>query len=208
MKALILNKKFTLFGVLIGALLGYAYWYYIGCLSGTCPLKSNWLIMTGYGSLAGSVVFGFADELIHKKKKNKMNTNKTLLIGIAIIFVACSGKENTGSQGQSVKFTDLRVNEFSEIIHQNEDIIILDVRTPAEYSAGHLKNSILIDINAPGFKDKAGQLDKNKKVLVYCATGVRSVQASNTLLSMGYNDVSNLLGGYHSWIKAGMETEK
>ncbi len=52
----------------IGALLGYAYYYFIGCNSGGCPLTSNWYVTTIYGLVAGIVV-GFPS----KKKDNEQN---------------------------------------------------------------------------------------------------------------------------------------
>lgn len=52
----------------IGALLGYAYYYFIGCNSGGCPLTSNWYVTTFYGLVAGIVV-GFPS----KKKDNEQN---------------------------------------------------------------------------------------------------------------------------------------
>lgn len=45
-------KKFI--PLLAGAALGYAYWHFIGCSSGHCPLTSTWYISTGYGALVGA----------------------------------------------------------------------------------------------------------------------------------------------------------
>ncbi|MFN8208789.1 MAG: DUF6132 family protein [Bacteroidales bacterium] len=49
-------------GLFLGALAGFAYWYFVGCASGTCPIKSNPWLMTGYGMLFGGV-------LLFKQKK-------------------------------------------------------------------------------------------------------------------------------------------
>lgn len=48
--------KWKLGGVLIGAIAGFAYWYYIGCTSGTCPIQSNWHTSTLYGGLIGYIL--------------------------------------------------------------------------------------------------------------------------------------------------------
>lgn len=54
-----MNKWFKLsIAVVLGAIGGYAYYYFIGCNSGTCPLTSNWVITTLYGSSIG-LVLGF-----------------------------------------------------------------------------------------------------------------------------------------------------
>lgn len=47
--------RFALFGI-IGAALGYTYYYFWGCQSGTCPLKSNWKITTLYGFVSGLII--------------------------------------------------------------------------------------------------------------------------------------------------------
>ncbi len=53
--------------IAIGALLGYAYWYFIGCNTGTCPITSNPYTTTGYGALIGAIWS------LPTKKKNSDN---------------------------------------------------------------------------------------------------------------------------------------
>ncbi len=48
--------KWKVVGVLIGAIAGFAYWYFIGCTSGTCPIQSNWHTSTLYGGLIGFIL--------------------------------------------------------------------------------------------------------------------------------------------------------
>jgi membrane protein DedA with SNARE-associated domain len=57
--------------VIIGGVLGYAYWYYIGCTSGTCALKSVWYYNTGFGLLSGYVIGDFIHDF-RKKKSGKI----------------------------------------------------------------------------------------------------------------------------------------
>lgn len=51
------NNKLTIIGVVIGAIGGYLYYYYVGCASGTCPITSKPLNSTLYGALMGSLFF-------------------------------------------------------------------------------------------------------------------------------------------------------
>ncbi|AZQ60755.1 hypothetical protein EI427_00575 [Flammeovirga pectinis] len=51
----IIRYKRTFIGLLIGSILGYMYYFYIGCTSGTCPITSNPIISVLYGGLIGSV---------------------------------------------------------------------------------------------------------------------------------------------------------
>jgi hypothetical protein len=50
------KQKLALFGVFIGAIAGYAYWYYVGCASGHCPISSLWYNSTLYGALVGAIL--------------------------------------------------------------------------------------------------------------------------------------------------------
>jgi len=58
-----------------GAVVGFSYYYFVGCRTGTCPLTSNPLITTAYGSLMG-LVLGFDSRLV--SKRNRKNQNSTL----------------------------------------------------------------------------------------------------------------------------------
>ncbi len=69
MSKFILKYKWKLAGVVVGALAGFAYWYFIGCNSGTCPIQSNWHTSTLYGGLIGYVIpNGPAKEKQEKEK--------------------------------------------------------------------------------------------------------------------------------------------
>ncbi len=53
---LVKTYKWKLAGIAIGAMAGFAYWYFIGCTSGTCPIQSNWHTSTLYGGLIGYIL--------------------------------------------------------------------------------------------------------------------------------------------------------
>ncbi len=74
------------------------------------------------------------------------------------------------------------VPEYQKIM-QEQDYIILDVRTKEEYQASHLKEAINIPYDEI---TKDTKLDQNKYILVYCYSGNRSKIASDTLKEMGY----------------------
>jgi hypothetical protein len=57
MKKLLQTKALLLTGVLVGAVGGFFYWKYVGCVSGTCPIQSNPYRMTVYGAVMGGLVF-------------------------------------------------------------------------------------------------------------------------------------------------------
>lgn len=73
--------------------------------------------------------------------------------------------------------------------------VVLDVRTPREYEAGHLENAVLIDFNAPGFLNQINTLDKEKTYLLYCRSGNRSGKALKIMKNEGFERVYHLEGG-------------
>jgi thioredoxin len=80
---------------------------------------------------------------------------------------------------------------------------LLDVRTAKEYQNAHIKNSLQADwVNIDQFKDRVQYLDKNKPVMIYCASGGRSSAAAEWLRNNGYHNVQELKGGLTAW-KAG-----
>jgi rhodanese-related sulfurtransferase len=88
----------------------------------------------------------------------------------------------------------------------NPDFKILDVRTQAEYQSGHLANAFNIDIYSQDFESQLGQLDRNQQYLVYCRTGARSAQASQTMFKLGFSHIFNMLQGINEWIASGYTT--
>ena len=101
----------------------------------------------------------------------------------------------------------IQAKEFSEKCH-DENAILLDVRTPKEYAAGHLKGAMLINIFDDNFSEQVAKLDKTKTVYVYCASGGRSSEAQELMLKSGFKNVVNLAGGIEAWKKAGLPVEQ
>ena len=90
----------------------------------------------------------------------------------------------------------------------NPDFVILDVRTPDEFSSGHLSGAINIDYEAATFKDDILKLDKDFTYLVYCRTGVRSGMAQNIMKEAGFKNVTSLIGGITEWMAQGFTVVK
>mgnify|MGYP000607374735 CR=1 FL=1 len=89
--------------------------------------------------------------------------------------------------------------EWKKRISEDANAVILDVRTPQEWSEGVMPNTLKIDIMASDFMEKANELDKSKSYYVYCRSGGRSGQACNVLESLGCSAAFNLIGGVMSW---------
>jgi protein disulfide-isomerase len=99
-------------------------------------------------------------------------------------------------------YQNLSVAEFAARA-QDKQNVILDVRTPEEFAAGHLAGAVNLDVSASDFKTKAAALDRSKTYLVHCASGGRSVRACEQLHLLDFPNLCNLPGGFRAWVKAG-----
>ena len=81
--------------------------------------------------------------------------------------------------------------------------IILDVRTPGEVAQGYIADAVIIDIYDQNFITELNKLPKDKEVYVYCASGMRSVQAAEILLQNGFTHVYNMNEGLVDWQRSG-----
>ena len=82
--------------------------------------------------------------------------------------------------------------EFKEILKNEEDVIILDVRSDYEHKVGKFKNAMTLDIeNFRDFPEKVKELEKfkDKKIITYCTGGIKCEKASAYLLENGFEDV-------------------
>lgn len=90
------------------------------------------------------------------------------------------------------------ITDVSEV--ELDTVVLVDVRTPKEYNAGHLENSLNIDWLGDSFKSEIELIDKNETIYLYCRSGRRSADATMYLDSLGYKNVYNLRGGYIAYI--------
>ena len=104
-------------------------------------------------------------------------------------------------------FENTDVQGFTELI-TDSNVVVLDVRTAAEFAEGHIKGAILIDQGQSDFVEKARTtLPMEKKIAVYCRSGRRSANAAGKLADVGYKCI-NLKGGIIAWKEADMPVTK
>lgn len=82
--------------------------------------------------------------------------------------------------------------DYKTLMQQNA--VIIDVRTKAEYQGGHIKGSLNIPLN--NLSNHYAKLDKTKPIITCCASGMRSAQAKSILQANGFNEVYNGGGWY------------
>jgi rhodanese-related sulfurtransferase len=92
--------------------------------------------------------------------------------------------------------------------HTLETSLILDVREPAEYAAGHLPGALNIPRGVLEFKISAHPDFQDKQdahIIVYCQSGGRSALAAEVLNKMGFNNAVSMAGGFKTWTESGNE---
>lgn len=101
-----------------------------------------------------------------------------------------------------------RIREVSphEALQEQDTAVFIDCREPNEFNLGHIPGAILIP---------RGQLEQNiealvtrdKRIILYCASGNRSALGADTLQQMGYTNVVSLAAGFRGWFEAGGEID-
>ena len=89
----------------------------------------------------------------------------------------------------------------------NDKFIILDVRTPWEFSNEHIKGAKNLDLTDPDFEKKISELDKEKTTFIYCKSGIRSSKVMNLMRNSSFTHVYNIYGGLEEWKKQKLPIE-
>ena len=103
-------------------------------------------------------------------------------------------------------FTNLSPAEWKNGI-DDDNAIVLDVRTNAEFSDSFIPGAKNLDVGDADFKSKVIQFDKSKPCYVYCRSGIRSAKAMGMMQEIGFTEVYNLEGGILAWEYKGFEVD-
>lgn len=114
-----------------------------------------------------------------------------LIVSAALLLGGC------GAGGQE-GYRQVTMEEAVDMMAQEQDYQILDVRTWEEYKQGHIPGAICIPNETIGTEPLPQLPDQNQLILVYCRSGNRSKQASEKLVRLGYSNIVEF-GGINSW---------
>lgn len=128
---------------------------------------------------------------------------KTIYIILAIILVAVVGgiiminlNSKNNESKSAIKYASM--DNIMQIMNENTNYIILDVRTYEEYNNGHIPNAICIPNETIGEGEIKELPNKNALILIYCRSGNRSKQAAQKLEKLGYTNLIEF-GGIIDW---------
>ena len=122
---------------------------------------------------------------------------KRALIAVSValmlvpLLVGCNGNNKNS-------YEQITPAEAKAIMDSEEGVVILDVRTPEEFAAGHIAGAILIPDYEIGEKAERVLTDKDQLILVYCRSGRRSKNAASELAALGYTNIKEF-GGINDW---------
>ena len=126
---------------------------------------------------------------------------KLLLPVIALLF--CSFTTITAQNKVSVSS-----KQVSSMLLKDKKIIVLDVRTAEEFSYGHIKGALNIDIRQPDAFSKIDKLNKNAKYIVHCRTNHRSGIAVNHMIQSGFKNIYQMMDGWSGWSMNNLPVQK
>ena len=112
----------------------------------------------------------------------------------ALIFTGCAGTSNN----QTNTYRQITMDEAVTMMAQETGYIILDVRRPDEFAAGHIPNAINVPNETIGTTEIPELPNKDQLIMVYCRSGRRSKEASEKLVKMGYTNIVEF-GGILDW---------
>ncbi len=134
---------------------------------------------------------------------------KRILISAFLI----AGWAGAWAQGEGTKDSvvykcvTLSAEDFNAVMKSGNDVLLIDVRLPAEFRAGKIENAVNIPLLKISDK-KTGRLNKSSIILLYCTSGIRSCRAALKLHALGFKNLFSLAGGINGWKKAGLPVRK
>ena len=129
---------------------------------------------------------------------------KRIIIAVSVVLMLISLLVGCNDGNKNV-YEQITPDEAKALMDSEDGYIILDVRTPEEFAAGHIAGAILIPDYEIGEKAESILTDKEQLILVYCRSGRRSKNAANELATLGYTNIKEF-GGINDW-KFGTVTE-
>jgi rhodanese-related sulfurtransferase len=128
-----------------------------------------------------------------------------LVIAALVLPCACYKEEEAESPVQVIE--DIQLEEAFALMEDNrdnDDFIIIDLRSAGEYARGHIEEAVNLDYSAPDFAGKLEKLDRDIVYLLYCHTDDVSGQVLDMMAELGFIKVYNMLGGMEHWEEIGL----
>ena len=103
---------------------------------------------------------------------------------------------------QSTASRDVSVSEAKALLEGDSAPVVLDVRTPEEFAAGHIEGATNINLMSGDFATEIAKLDKSEAYLLHCKSGSRSAKALAEMEAQGFENIAHMTEGYDGWSAA------
>lgn len=131
-----------------------------------------------------------------------------LLTTLTIVAATLFAQTSTPPKTPVAMVKNVTPDQAEKALKEHKDIIVLDIRTPDEFKAGHLAGAKNIDFLDDSFAKQVAALDKSKTYLVHCASGGRSGKSLPTFEELKFTSLLHLNDGFKGWEAAGKPVEK
>jgi uncharacterized protein YyaL (SSP411 family)/rhodanese-related sulfurtransferase len=141
---------------------------------------------------------------------NRATSNRTarltifFLMAVWIMVMMADGAKAQGLLTISPK----QANQLIQKEKDNDNFVIIDIRTPLEFKSGYIENAVLINFYSKNFLKEMQKLDKNKTYLIYCRSANRSTRTLSLIKDMGFKSLYNMDKGIIGWIQNGFKIVK
>jgi len=133
------------------------------------------------------------------RNMNRLSTRVLVLVLVVVAGIAVAGCGS--SAGPAITKADA-----ATVVGMLDSSVVIDVRTPAEYAAGHIAGAQNIDVEATDFATRISSLDKKAAYVVYCRSGRRSAIAADQMATAGFTDITDG-GAMADLVAAGASTQ-
>jgi phage shock protein E len=134
-------------------------------------------------------------------RRDRFGSIPARLITLALVAVLALTVAGCGGSASAVQKVDA-----AKAVGMLDARIVIDVRTPSEFDAGHIAGAQNIDVEASDFGSRIASLDKKGAYLVYCRTGRRSGIAAQQMADAGFTSIVDA-GGMDALVAAGAPTQ-
>lgn len=119
------------------------------------------------------------------------------LLILSVVAIGYGLLHNKNSQSHA-EYRTIDAKNARNLMAADKSALLLDVREPHEYNSAHIEGAVNIPLRTIGIELNEQLTDLDRAIIVYCRSGVRSREAAEKLLSLGYNYVYDL-GGMYGW---------
>jgi len=140
-----------------------------------------------------------------------MEMSKSFRVSVISLTALASLLLSSCEQNQRVSGANVNrigIEEFARLMEQPGGCVLLDVRSPVEFSKGHIPGAKNLDVSSDAFESEMSQLDPDARYLVYCHSGGRSRRACGMMEAAGFIDLHELGPGFSGWASSGKPVER